>query len=107
MPIVTNTRKHLLRTSSGIRLQPGENTVTDEQLAALQKSREFKKWKELGWSGIKLRVIAASGEASSEPPADPPAPPDAPPAPPQGPEEPAPPPIVPPSSSRRGRSAAG
>lgn len=51
MPTVTNTRNHI-QVFGSVRLERGNNTVTDDQLKTLQESQSFKRAQERGWVGI-------------------------------------------------------
>lgn len=51
MPKVSNSRSHV-QVFGGVRLNPGDNDVTDAQLAELEKSESFKKAQARGWAGV-------------------------------------------------------
>jgi hypothetical protein len=48
MPTVNNNRKHV-QVFENVRLAPGSNTLTDDDLKKLQDSGSFKKATERGW----------------------------------------------------------
>jgi hypothetical protein len=51
MPKVSNTRNHV-QVFGRVRLDKGDNEVTDDQLKALQQSETFKKAQARGWVGV-------------------------------------------------------
>jgi hypothetical protein len=51
MPKVSNTRKHV-QVFGGVRLNTGDNDLTDAQLKSLQESETFKKAQARGWVGV-------------------------------------------------------
>jgi hypothetical protein len=51
MPNVSNSRSHV-QVFEGVRLNPGNNDITDDQLKALQASKSFEKAQARGWVGV-------------------------------------------------------
>lgn len=49
MPTVVNTRQHALTSSNGVKLQPGSNELSKEDVAKLAACVSVTAWKKLGW----------------------------------------------------------